>query len=718
MTTAQYKVIGTSTSTPIDNKKRKEVAVGRPKPVTASRLESTFALDQFTRVAKNSTKAEFIALVVPIFGFDIPAETYIELYDALRKDAIGNPKITLMSGGPVAAFNNGTREILVRKSTADLAIADRNSNWLLLTELLHEFGHYIDLVLRMDLAHKNPDGTSVLDSDAEDDEGAKFAYAIAFYDFANTSEVEYATYTSQDYVWPLRVNYEEAQKAIQRTQGHEAHRMERKRGQLEFFGAGKGENHEKNPHGSFGHQSIEEVLGTIRLNRDERQLIYFGNWLRDYSQMLDPKVVRKESASKDLPNVMSRQAWTRLVDILAIGEFVDKPGKRANFKVTPERLGVYRPSEHIDNPKNTSPKPADPRAVDPDFEPLPTPELLEIDPTTSMKRYIARSVEYMKSELNKAAVAGRNAEGFRHFGAALHVLEDYFAHSNFVELSLRKVGHTDVLAWTSPANCRHRYPVVTGMFESEDVVASTAGMIADKLFDVQWEYEVPKPGERTMADRITAILLCEHSDPEYLKYFEQLLSVRDYLATLPGREYLGMAIHYTLGMILNMQNFVWNSFLHILGNSVDDAQVQVRGDPNTNGSTDPSHSQLAKDHDNHPFHALAATLAMEAVLKVGKEMVARWDGDLASNPANVAAAYIVHPMDAQWQDTIVTNWALKHPKEIKRGTSSTEWEALRKEHEKEVREEIASIMKRSKSGWTYVNSNYENIFGEKNQVKK
>lgn len=80
------------------------------------------------------------------------------------------------------------------------------------------------------------------------------------------------------------------------------------------------------------------------------------------------------------------------------------------------------------------------------------------------------SRDYMSAQLNIALGAGPTSKGFRHFGAALHVLEDYFAHSNFVELSLRKL-HPNVLAWTAPrssAQSRHALPVVTGMFGSLD----------------------------------------------------------------------------------------------------------------------------------------------------------------------------------------------------------------------------------------------------------
>jgi uncharacterized protein (DUF2345 family) len=88
-------------------------------PVPGSELESTFAYDQLTSVAQNCTKLEFVALVVPIFGYDIPAQTYIKLYDGLRSGAIAQPKIKLMSGGHYpASFDNKTREIRVHQAAA------------------------------------------------------------------------------------------------------------------------------------------------------------------------------------------------------------------------------------------------------------------------------------------------------------------------------------------------------------------------------------------------------------------------------------------------------------------------------------------------------------------------------------------------------------------------------------------------------------------------
>lgn len=66
--------------------------------------------------------------------------------------------------------------------------------------------------------------------------------------------------------------------------------------------------------------------------------VYFGNWLRDYSQAVDVGTLKGVQA----------ETIRILVWILAFMSFGYATGE---FEVTAERLGVYRPEEHIDNPK-------------------------------------------------------------------------------------------------------------------------------------------------------------------------------------------------------------------------------------------------------------------------------------------------------------------------------------------------------------------------------
>lgn len=429
------------------------------------------------------------------------------------------------------------------------------------------------------------------------------------------------------------------------------------------------------------HASIEQVLETAGFRHDEIRAIYYGNWLRDYSQLLDPKIVRATGMPKKFPDLLSREALTKIVDVLALREFPDLMKiDRARFIVTPERLGVYRPTEHIDNPKAVKPQPASPKERDADFEDwvLPADPLLQVDPDTSMKRYIQRSVDTMSVEFNKAVQGGpESTDSLRALGSALHILEDFFAHSNFVELSLIKLGHSTVLPWTSAANCRHRLPLVTGMFGGSDVIASLAAPLGKIMFSKENKpFEATQAGARYERDQILLILLDEHPDPRLLQGYETFLAARDTWASLPFSEQVERFYSFlgTPGKIIGSAvGTIMQGMTTWLGNSIDDFQTSLGDDPNTSGSTDPSHSQLAKDHAEHPLHLLAGLLAREAVLEVGHAVLGLWHGKQGvEHPAQVAAKFFTHPMDSTWQDSIVSRWAEENPRMVERAAHKSD----------------------------------------------
>jgi len=445
------------------------------------------------------------------------------------------------------------------------------------------------------------------------------------------------------------------------------------------FAAGEGSKKEAT------HGSIESVLEHAGFRQHEVRAIYYGNWLRDFSQLLDPKIVRAAHTPKNFPDVLSRDALTRIVDVLAVKEFNDLMKiDREKFRVTPQRLGVYRPSEHIDNPKVLKPAAFDPATRDADFEPWVEKgnSLLEVDYQTSMKRYIHRSSNVMQAELNTAWKAGiESTDGLRAFGSALHILEDFYAHSNYVELSLIKLGYTQVLPWTSAANCKHRLPLVTGMFGSTDVIASLAAPLGKILFSVKdTTFKAIQTGERTERDQVVQILLSEHPNENYLKAYESFLHNRDKWAELPYSDYIEALLHHVRlpgQLVNNAFGAVMQGLLTLLGNSIDDAQTHLGDDPNTSGSTDPSHSQLAKDHGEHPLHELAALLAKDAVLRMGQIMLSQWQNFPGQpDPARLAADHLQHPMDFPFHDQIVRDWARANPDRIKQASSRSHLEGV------------------------------------------
>lgn len=85
------------------------------------------------------------------------------------------------------------------------------------------------------------------------------------------------------------------------------------------------------------------------------------------------------------------------------------------FEVTEQRLGVYLPVEHIDNPRDYNDN-KDARQVHPDLRPPINPQELEFDRQTGMKNYIANengswdtSSAYIRRNMVQCIEYGRRA---------------------------------------------------------------------------------------------------------------------------------------------------------------------------------------------------------------------------------------------------------------------------------------------------------------------
>ena len=144
--------------------------------------------------------------------------------------------------------------------------------------------------------------------------------------------------------------------------------------------------------------------------------VYFGNWLRDYSQAVDVGSLKGVSAPTirilvgsflfiSCHLINARQVW--VLSFLSFGYSTEE------FEVTEERLGVYRPEEHIDNPKDYADN-NDARRYDPRLRGLVQPIELEVDVNTGMKNYIANesggwatSAGYVKFSFSRSIHFGR-----------------------------------------------------------------------------------------------------------------------------------------------------------------------------------------------------------------------------------------------------------------------------------------------------------------------
>ncbi|KAI0539376.1 heterokaryon incompatibility Het-C [Xylaria digitata] len=248
---------------------------------------------------------------------------------------------------------------------------------------------------------------------------------------------------------------------------------------------------------NWRHGDIEDMLKTIAFLHGKKwttllvQRTYFGNWLRDYSQAVD--VGSLKSVNAETIRVL---VW--VLSFLANGYATEE------FEVTAERLGVYRPEEHIDNPLGYADG-KDAREFDKRLRGPVMPEETQIDPRTGMKNYIANdnghwatSTGYIKFSFERSIHFGRLytnghhgkgkeedlCEALRCLGQALHCMEDFSAHSNYCELALRELGYHGVFPHCGSSteinlHGRRVFPLVTGTFGGVDFLHSVLGEAND-----------------------------------------------------------------------------------------------------------------------------------------------------------------------------------------------------------------------------------------------
>lgn len=657
------------------------------------KLESSFALEQLKRIAAQFPAKPFEALSVPVFGRNVPARQYLQLHtDLLAERFVTPPHRVVESSAEAASYDSTEAVILVPRAAIEHALQNNAATAPLVVSLIEAFGDYLNAYLRRDKVDDAADGDSMFEAPQSSSAGQRYAAFAIFYDPALQQGAHVGDYTSGSLSGTLNLTF-----PPRRDDEIDAGPVANQRPQISYrFSAGQGNGTEH----SYAHGRIGKALASAGFSEQQIQAIYFGNWLRDYSQLVDPKIVRRHDSPKDFPSKLSREVLTEVVDLLALKEFhslqTDDQG-RQDYKVTPQMLGVYRPSEHIDNPVCLESMAEDPQAIDPDFEPLVLPDspLVQVDEDRAYQRHVESAVSFMYQKLIDAMVEGPTPAGLRYFGEGLHTLEDFFAHSNFVELSLRKVGYRKVLPWVYGMPSKREHPVVTGLFSGADVLASIAEPLAKLLYPADGHHYKPiVPGYRSDVEQMLLILLKEHPDPKWRETLDSALKARDRAASNSlfeiGKK-ASWAVRLPLSLVGTAIDLVLRNLLIWAGDQIDDLQTLLENDPNLQAGTYPTHSQLAKDHDTHPFHALSALLAIYAVETVGRSMHAYWQGNHERDPATVAKSFICHPEDDDWQDEIVQLWAKSNPDAVLAGESADEFTRRQRAYQKEARKRLKEM---------------------------
>lgn len=539
------------------------------------------------------------------------------------------------------------------------------------------------------------------------------------------------------------------------------------------FGAGMSKTK-----GAYAHGTIEiEALSKL-FSLDEIQKIYYGNWLRDYSQLIvgatlgltddqKKKILKENDYNKNVRDLIDKinngfthKTWLELITILAINEFTYEPKKeklKNDFKIlkkdfeenfgvlTSDVLGIYRPEEHIDNPKglNDESKLANFNKTNTEKQTLyhgTISKSLEINKNTMMKRYILEdlyekenvkdnkrpsSFTYFREQMLLAKSSGKNKDGFRHFGAALHILEDYFAHTNFVEIALIKNGFPNVYPWVQVSSeinnindfkiKASKIPLVTGLFSLDDSIASIAPKIANTVFSLDIkEYESREPNSRTLSDKLIINILEDKKEQEknlppnkrttyigftyadFLDKYNAYLEFVDFMAEQEKNKLYGWAVKLTRiasHYVGQTFSFFYKLIGNILLNITDDAIKYQQTLTRQNFGSDPSHTQIAKDPEDHPLNPLAGSLAVLTVTDIGIKMKACWSGTLKINDVieHAKTTYFKHPSQTNWMDDKIKDWAKKdeNKSRLKQAESKTSVE----HQEKRVKADLNKFKK-------------------------
>lgn len=508
------------------------------------------------------------------------------------------------------------------------------------------------------------------------------------------------------------------------------------------FGAGYVSRGSHSKATNFRHGDIALAVPLFAIaNRRLVKQIYFGNWLRDFSQLLD----------RGSLSLVPRPVLRALVAVFAYVQF---GYATREFEVTDERLGFYRPEEHVDNPRGyddgTFPDSANPQPPSQEesaryqiSEGLRAPvraQELAIDSRTGMKNYIANSPEvgainptsadYVEKQLIAAVACGRQGEpeAYIHLGAAMHTLEDFVAHSNYVELAMQMIGQ-DIQDRTqvTPAlrkvfdfvggNARvqtargHTAPITTGTFGALDLYQTLLGEIDDKLNAMSLPGLSVRTSEKGGAlQKVAGYLIdllggltpdfgkniasiqqaaanskpatwgeLEESPEKLWKSLEPVFKLRDDIvkwvydnltvrAVQDALAAISTAIDKMVYMVLGIfLGPLLSEFSKILKEQEQELQAKdeavrlSKGEESifdsSSSATDPTHSQLAKDHYDHVLNEIAGRVAVRISTYTTTAIVQLWTAGDARDPRPAIQGLLQafhHPFNCSAESPIQT----------------------------------------------------------------
>lgn len=261
------------------------------------KLNYDYALKQLEYFCKELGEATFHQFFHYFFKGEgkneIPVAAFGQLYKDARAGKILMPEIIVVRSGLVggAAYDLKHRCIYVQESLVRKAALgkDIEANCLLFAQLMEEFGHYLDDILR--------NKYSGAKGDTQGDEGAVYSYFLSTFNIFKEEKIPYASAVIDGATYELEIDFSAIQKEINTLIPRYEREQEDNDGEQEHFGTGDGDPE----HGFYGHRGIEEILVKGKVFTKESGLlnwIYLGNYMRDMSQLITPTTERYDDATK------------------------------------------------------------------------------------------------------------------------------------------------------------------------------------------------------------------------------------------------------------------------------------------------------------------------------------------------------------------------------------------------------------------------------------
>lgn len=543
--------VGFSEAPRIENREEEEE---EPEENPEIKIYSDYARNQLKEIASTDDQAFFVARMMTIFGEDVSVAAYEKLYKKARDGSVDNPEIVVCRNpiyGLSAAYNSKNNRIYISEHEVFRAVEDNHVRHRLMLALVEEYGHHIDYLLRYELENN-------ANKDAKGDEGARFAYQglyhISYKDYINTPSTVFAQVEMDGNRVDLAWEYTELHKALRQYTERRQYGTDDHVGK--HYEGFKVEDLSRD--GGLGHENIQREAVQYANNKyflANASILFRGNWLRDYSQLIAPALLHQlgkmnldalwgeqeagaveEEENKRYGEVFrAKKAIPLLQDLIRLliirkfgqgekrviirrqsewkdffrwREVVDDPytGLIPGFE---RQLGVSVPHDHCDNPFGM-PFYEDLKELHKDFERPVTAEECSLNKEYGMKNYL-RTNDPLKASygtkvvfdhlLEKLKKVDRTQEGMVELGGALHILQDFYAHSNYTEICLVKRWFDRVKTWTS-ADHKKNYEQMAllqsggrGMVFVSDVAECLLRKEGYQAFEYQQKYIrwYPKP---------------------------------------------------------------------------------------------------------------------------------------------------------------------------------------------------------------------------------